>query len=223
MTAAPKASAALGSSSSAWAALSPSQRQTLAPLERDWQKIDANQRTKWLEIAARFPQLPADEQKRVQDRMTEWARLSPAERGRARLSFQEAKQLTPKQRQEKWEAYQALPDSERRALAARAASRPAAPSSSVSASLVPTPKQNISAVKSPGSLVQTVAPTVVQAKPGATTTLIGKGTLPPAHQRPGQPKIAAKPGQVDRATLLPKAANVKPSSPAASGPADSQS
>lgn len=215
---------ALAGGGPSWSALTPAQRQILAPLERDWQTIDNSRRTKWLEIAARFPKMPPDEQKRVQDRMTEWARLSPAERGRARLSFQEAKQLTPKQRQEKWEAYQALPDSERRALAARAAaSRPASPSSSVAASLVPTPKQNVAASKSPTSLVQSVAPTVVQAKPGATTTLIGKGSLPPAHQRPGQPKIAAKPGQVDRATLLPKAETAKPSSPAASGAADTQS
>jgi hypothetical protein len=49
-----------------------------------------------------------------------------------------------------------------------------------------------------------VAPTVVQAKPGATTTLMTTTAEPPAHHRPGQPKIAAKPGQVDRSTLLPR-------------------
>jgi hypothetical protein len=52
--------------------------------------------------------------------------------------------------------------------------------------------------------VKPVAPTIVQAQPGATTTLMTKPALPPAHQHPGQPKIAAKPGQVDRSTLLPQ-------------------
>ena len=50
-----------------------------------------------------------------------------------------------------------------------------------------------------------VAPTVVQAQPGATTTLISKPPAPPPHQQPGLPKIAATPGFVDQATLLPTA------------------
>ena len=45
---------------------------------------------------------------------------------------------------------------------------------------------------------------MVQARPGATTTLITNAAVPPAHQLPGQPKIAAKPSQVDNKTLLPK-------------------
>lgn len=200
-----------------WSGLTASQRMTLAPLERDWNGLDANRKSKWLDIASRFPKMPADEQKRVQDRMTEWARLSPAERGRARLSYQEAKQLSPLQRQERWEAYQALPDAERKALAAKAVTRAGSPAMpSASATLAVSPKQSGPAPKPANPLVQSVAPTVVQAKPGATTTLIGKGTPPPAHQRVGQPKIAAKPGQVDRATLLPKAASAAPSSPVAS-------
>ena len=49
-----------------------------------------------------------------------------------------------------------------------------------------------------------VAPTVVQAQPGATTTLISKRPAPPAHQQTGLPKIAATPGFVDKSTLLPQ-------------------
>jgi len=49
-----------------------------------------------------------------------------------------------------------------------------------------------------------VAPTIVQAKPGATTTLMTRRAEPPAHQKPGQPKIAAKPDQVNSQTLLPQ-------------------
>lgn len=208
----------------AWSGLTPAQRQALSPLERDWNGIDASRKTKWLDIAARMPKMPADEQKRLQERMTEWARLSPAERGRARLSFQEAKQLSPAQRQARWEAYQALPDTERKALAARAASRASAPSTSASSSLALTTKQSSQPPKPTRPVVQSVAPTLVQAKPGATTTLIGKGATPPAHQMAGQPKIAAKPGQVDRATLLPKAAaTAAPPRPAASQAVASQS
>jgi len=210
-----------GAGGLAWASLTSAQRQALSPLERDWNGIDSNRKTKWLDIASRFPKMPADEQKRLQERMTEWAGLSPAERGRARLSFQEAKQLSPEQRQARWEAYQALPDTERKALAARAASRASAPSTSASSSLALSPKQGGPSAK---PMVQSVAPTLVQAKPGATTTLIGKGASPPVHQVAGQPKISAKPGQVDRATLLPKAAaTATPPRPAASQAVASQS
>ena len=178
-----------------WASLTATQRQALAPLERDWPSIDEPRKAKWLDVAARFHKLPADEQQRVQQRMTEWARMSPAERGRARLNFQESKQFSAEEKQERWEAYQALPAEQRKALADRprlaadaAASRPS----------------STSRPAGPTAQVKPVTPTVVQAKPGATTTLITQQPAPPHHQHLGQPTIAAKPGQVDSTTLLPK-------------------
>lgn len=207
---APKAAApVVQADGPAWGALTAQQRSVLAPLQRDWASIDASRKAKWLEVAARFPSLPAAEQQRVQVRMAEWARLTPAERGRARLSFQETKQLSGEQKQQRWEAYQALPDEERKALAARAKpadDRARAPVRPATPLDVAQPKQTASAprVAAPAALVKPVAPTIVQAKPGATTTLMTKPVAPPAHQLPGQPKIAAKPGQVDRRTLLPQ-------------------
>ena len=140
--------------------------------------------------------------------MAEWARMSPVERGRARLSFQESKQFSPEQKQARWEAYQALPDDERKALADRhrrpddAARRPRAAASVPDAVQ---PKSSAAArPQASAPLAKQVAPTLVQAKPGATTTLMNTPAAPPAHHRPGQPKIAAKPGQVDSSTLLPQ-------------------
>ena len=184
-----------------WQALSPSQRSALAPLQRDWAGIDADRRAKWLEIAARFPAMPVDEQQRVQERMAAWARLTPAERGRARLSFQEAKQLPKEERQARWEAYQALAPEQREALASRVAPRLPLPATEPA----PSGKRNI--VTNPSLATapsKPVAPTVMQAKPGATTTLMTERATPPAHQQTGLPKIVATPGFVDRTTLLPK-------------------
>ncbi len=181
----------------AWSSLSPPQRQALAPLERDWASIDEPRKAKWLEFASRFHRLPADEKERVQQRMSEWARMSPAERSRARLNFQESRQFTPEEIHRRWEAYQALPAEERKALA----ERPQAAAPSAGASRSPAASQGGPA-QTPR--VKPVAPTVVQAKPGATTTLMTQQPTPPNHQRAGQPTIAAKPGQVDSATLLPK-------------------
>ena len=213
----PAASGALGDAGGpAWRALTARQRQNLAPLERDWPGIGAASKAKWLEVSSRVPSMPADEQQRVQARMAEWARMSPAERGQARLSFQEKKALTPEQKQQRWEAYQALPDDHRRALAAKAQAvddrkRSTAAASAPASATAAAPRDEAQAKRSaapataaPKTLAKPVAPLMVQAKPGATTTLITNAAAPPAHQLPGQPKIAAKPGQVDHKTLLPK-------------------
>lgn len=193
----------------AWSDLSAQQRGVLSPLERDWAAIDAPRKAKWLEVAVKFPSMPAAERERVQARMAEWARMTPAERGRARLNFQEAKQLSPAERQQRWEAYQALPDDRRRALAERgkppadAARKPVATAPPLDAT-VPKRTPDAPRAAASGPLVKPVAPTIVQAKPGATTTLMTRPPSPPAHQHPGQPKIAAKPDQVNRSTLLPQ-------------------
>ncbi len=55
-----------------------------------------------------------------------------------------------------------------------------------------------------GGAAKSVSPTVVQARPGATTVLVTRAAPPPNHQQPGLPKIAATEGFVNPATLLPK-------------------
>ena len=206
-----KPSANTSTSGPVWHSLSPDQRKALGPLERDWSSIDAARKTKWLEVAARFPAMPAADQQRVQERMAEWARMTPNERGRARLSFQESKQFSPEQKQARWEAYQALPDDERRALADKhqpkpAALRPLPAGASSSSALKPAASSPPTATRHTASVPapRPVPPTMVQGKPGATTTLMTTPAEPPAHNRPGEPRIAAKPGQVDRSTLLPQ-------------------
>ena len=45
----------------------------------------------------------------MQARMEAWSRLSPQERGQARLRYQQAQTVPPQERRERWEQYQALP------------------------------------------------------------------------------------------------------------------
>jgi len=196
-----------------WVALTPAQQSALAPLKKDWQAIDATRKQKWLEIAARLPSLPPEERQRIQERMTEWARMTPEERGRARLQFQEARQISPQERQARWDAYLALPAEERRALAESAKTVPKASAASVrtsagepskAAANASVQKNNIVTAPSTSAVAKSVAPTVVQAKPGASTTLISKTASPPAHAQIGQPKIAAGQDKVNRSTLLPR-------------------
>ena len=205
----PAAAAVADLGGPAWSTLSAEQRGVLAPLERDWGSIDVARKAKWLEVASRFPSMEAQERLRVQARMAEWARMTPTARGRARLTFQESKQLSPSEKQRRWDAYQALPDDRRRALAERGkpaaepAHKPQAASAPLNATLAKRAAQP-AAMAASAALVKPVAPTIVQAKPGATTTLMTRPAAPPAHQHPGQPTIAAKPDQVNRNTLLPR-------------------
>ena len=219
----PAAPAAAVETTPAWKALTAAQQAVLAPLQRDWPTIDGQHKEKWLEVASRFKTMPEAERQRVRDRMAEWARLTPNERARARLNFQQTREISPADRQARWEAYQALPEDERKALAQKA--KPAAKSTSTAAvadvraseaapkrNIVPAPKQ---------AAVKPVTPVVVQAKPGATTSLMSTRNKAPSHQQPGAPKIAAASGRdVDPATLLPQRGPQKAATGAVASPSD---
>jgi Protein of unknown function (DUF3106) len=201
-----------------WQDLNPAQKAALKPLERDWSAIDLPRKQKWLELSTRFPRMSADEQARVQARMAEWAKMSPQERGQARLNYQDAKQVPAKDRQARWESYQALSPEQKRQLAARAvppalpasssapvegSRRPAPPSASVGRE-VPQAKSNLVPNPAFAAPPKQIEPTVTRAGPGATTTLMSKRPTPPSHQQTGLPKIAATPEFVNKATLQPK-------------------
>lgn len=96
----------------AWSQLSSQQKGTLAPLAKDWDKMENIRRKKWLGIAERYPTMKQDEQQRMQDRMRDWANLTPEQRAKVRSSYKDFNQLPPEQKQvvkQKWEAYTNLP------------------------------------------------------------------------------------------------------------------
>jgi hypothetical protein len=210
-----------------WQSLTPAQHEALAPLEHEWPTIDPARKQKWLVIAGHLNTLPPAERARISARMSEWARLSPAERGEVRLRYQEARQVPAPDRSARWEAYQKLPSNEKQQFAARAASAVAPPPASKQASHEPSQgKANVITNPALAQPPRPVAPTVVQASPGATTHLITRPTAPPAHQQTGMPKIAATSEFVNRSTLLPQrgpqaaavapmSVSTRPSTPAA--------
>ena len=202
---------AVMASGPAWTTLSPAYQQALAPLQGAWSRIDEPRKQKWLEVAGRFPQMPPAERARIQERMAAWAAMTPAERTRARVRFQETRALTAEERQARWEAYRALPEDERKRLAQaaqaarRAQNTPRAKApTATTVRLEPSgPKRNVVAI-APAPAPRAVTPTVMQAKPGASTTMVVTPVKPPLHHQPGLPKIVATPGFVDPNTLLPK-------------------
>ncbi len=198
-----------------WSSLTPAQRQVLAPLATEWNGLDATGKEKWLEVAGRFPRMGADEQSRVRARMVEWVHMSPQQRSQARLVFQETRDVSKEQRQALWQQYQSLPDDKKKELAQKELARrgPASAPGAASAAHARAAsgadglqaKSNVVKAPNPSAASpRAVAPVVVQARPGATTTLITKTPTPPAHQREGQPKIAVGPNDVDPTTLLPR-------------------
>ncbi|MBK1614771.1 hypothetical protein CKO44_14955 [Rubrivivax gelatinosus] len=185
-----------------WSQLTPAQKQALAPLQKDWPAIDPTGKDRWLTVAARFPKMGEAERKRVQERMAAWTRLSPSERAQARLQFQQARQYSAEDRQARWEAYQALPDDQRKKLAERATPKQRAASGPRDDD-DGKPKRNIVAPLRKQQ-VKAVAPAVIQAAPGATTTLMSSPPSSPAYHQSGMPKIIATDGFVNPQTLLPR-------------------
>ncbi|WP_233345370.1 DUF3106 domain-containing protein [Burkholderia cepacia] len=101
-----------------WARLTPAQHAALAPFADQWDGFSDARKRKWLKIASRFAKLTPDDQKRLQDRMTEWARMTPEQRRVARENYQSAKELSAQARERAWKAYQQLPEEQKERLAA---------------------------------------------------------------------------------------------------------
>ncbi|MCK6425321.1 MAG: DUF3106 domain-containing protein [Burkholderiaceae bacterium] len=198
-----------------WGELTPAERLALHPLQSHWNGIDSARKQKWREIAARLPSLPRDQQIRMQARMAEWAGMTPAQRNAARLHFETNRQVPLSERQALWQAYQSLPEAQRRALAQQAAARR---SPAVTAAAASGPTGKAAATSQPRALTapaasarkamearpKAIGPATVQASVGASTRVINQPPTPPRHQQAGMPKIVASTGFVHGATLLPQ-------------------
>ena len=187
----------------AWSSLTPAQQAALRPLRGEWPGIDPTRKGKWLEVADRLPSMPPAERARIQERMTAWAAMTPAQRGQARMNYREAQRLSAEDRKARWAAYQSLSPDQQRALAERAA-----PASATGARRARADDRNAKSSLVPRSALDArpapVAPSLAQARPGATTNLVTRRAAPPAHQQPGLPKIPTGSAFVDSRTLLPK-------------------
>ena len=109
-------------SGATWKQLTQDQRRALAPLSSSWNSISEVQKSKWLALSQNFAKLSEAEQSKLHDRMTDWTTLSPQQRTRARLNFAETKDLTPEEKEARWQAYQALSSEEKKSLARAAPS-----------------------------------------------------------------------------------------------------
>jgi hypothetical protein len=102
----------------AWNRLSESERVALSPFATQWDKFSDERKRKWLKIASRYHKLTPDAQKRLHERMAEWVRMTPDERRVARENYQVSKSVPVEKRESAWDAYQKLPDDQKKKLAA---------------------------------------------------------------------------------------------------------
>ncbi|MFM6922840.1 MAG: DUF3106 domain-containing protein, partial [Polynucleobacter victoriensis] len=105
-----------------WQQLNDQQRLVLAPLEDDWASLTKARQKKWLEVANRYPQMSDAERSTLQSRMTEWAKLSTAERQIARDNYLRTLKISPEKKAAAWESYQQLSDEDKKKLADKKAS-----------------------------------------------------------------------------------------------------
>ena len=99
-----------------WSDLNPEQKKVLEPLQNLWPSIEDYRKRKWLAIAKNFPHMSPQAQATAQERMREWASLTPAQRYQARLHFAQSQAYSSDEKIAKWEAYQALSDEEKNKL-----------------------------------------------------------------------------------------------------------
>jgi len=90
-----------------WGQLTSEQRQILAPIQAEWDKLDPLRKRKWLGITQRYPKMKPEEQERLQQRMNEWANLTPSQRRAARETYRDFEQKPADERPglRKWDEY----------------------------------------------------------------------------------------------------------------------
>lgn len=99
-----------------WAELTPAQQHALAPLASEWNKMPLNRKEKWLVIGNKFASMSPPEQERIQDRMRDWVKLTPAQRRSVRESYTRAKKLDAEKKSAQWKEYQQLSEEQKKKL-----------------------------------------------------------------------------------------------------------
>ena len=89
----------------AWAALTPPERQVLAPLANEWPRLSRDQRRHLIRAADHYYKMKPAAQARFQKRLHAWATMTPEQRRVARENYLKFKALPKKVQQslrQKW-------------------------------------------------------------------------------------------------------------------------
>lgn len=170
-----------------WHSLNPEQRTALQPLEKLWPGMNAEQQRKWIVLVQDFHRMNAQERQVLQGRMSDWARLSPAERTRARHNFDQARSLPADEKRAKWQAYQALPPEQREQLARQGGKPPLSAAPALRPGLPP------QAPRLPKTAAQPATAQGGMASPAQPPAQVNRNTLLPTQPAPGHPRPGSSP------------------------------
>lgn len=82
-----------------WKDLPPDLKTILAPLEKRWDYLSANQRRSMLTSAGRYPSLTEEQQIRFNSRLVDWTKLTGKDRREMRERYKVLKSLSPEQQE----------------------------------------------------------------------------------------------------------------------------
>ena len=128
-----------------WEGLKPAQQQILAPLESDWDYMLPDSRKKWIQVANIYPKMSAQDQERLQSRMTGWSKLSQKERRVARENYLDSLKFPAEKKAEAWSAYQKLSDDQKKKLADSQVKKKPTAANAPTLQQYPTPKVSLPA------------------------------------------------------------------------------
>lgn len=83
-----------------WSALTPVQREALAPIAQQWDTLPDIQQKRLLATTKSYLKLSPDQKQRFLNRLTEWSKLTPEQRNRAREKYKAFSKVAPDKRAE---------------------------------------------------------------------------------------------------------------------------
>ena len=83
-----------------WSALSPQEQRVLGPVGPDWNRLPGYQQQRLLSSARRYPSLQPIQKERFDQRIRDWATMTPDQRRAARETYKGLRQLPPEKQHE---------------------------------------------------------------------------------------------------------------------------
>jgi hypothetical protein len=179
-----------------WSDLTAAQRSVLEPFGSQWNALPMSEKRAWVELANRFPQMGAEEQRRVRRRIVQWAGLTPEQRELARANYRLAKDLPRDSRVAEWESYRAMTPEQRAVLGSEgrtsntAAGHAGAPTGLAKEAAQPLPRRSARGAVAPAP----AAPALPTADPAAAEPAAEAApAAPAAEQSPSVPATEQSP------------------------------
>jgi hypothetical protein len=97
----------------AWRDLSPKQQELLTPVRSEWLGMSSNQKERWMKVGQKYEQESPENQAKMRERIFGWSKLTPTQKAQARENYQALKDKKRGERNSSWNSYQTLEPEEK--------------------------------------------------------------------------------------------------------------